>query len=257
MKEKRIVIKIGTGVLTKADGKLNRASLWHLVDVVSQLQNKGFSCILVSSGAVGAGVEAFQLSSYPEDLATKQACAAVGQSSLMQVYQNLFENFELNVAQILLAPQDFNVDTQKALLNNCLSRLLDEPKVIPIVNENDVTAVEELKFGDNDQLSARVAQLIQAECLFLLTSTDGLLPPDGGCIIDEVEAIDTVIDFANGETGKFSTGGMASKLQAIKKSVEAGIETFIINGENPERILDYLGNHPENAIGTRFLPQEA
>jgi len=247
----RIVIKIGTGVLTKEDGHLNRASLWNLVNVVAKLQLDGYSCVLVSSGAVGAGVEAFGLESYPNDLATKQACAAVGQSRLMQVYQNLFENFDLNIAQILLSGANLSTEEQTQLVYNTLNRLTDERSIIPVINENDVVTVQELTFGDNDQLSVQVAKLLKADHLFLLTSTDGLYPPNGSEILTEVNDINSVLDYANGNSGKFSTGGMASKLQAVKKAVDANIQSYIINGEQPQRIASFLSG--ETTTGTRFL----
>jgi len=247
----RIVIKIGTGVLTKEDGHLNRDSLWNLVNVVSKLQIEGYSCVLVSSGAVGAGVEAFGLKSYPNDLATKQACAAVGQSRLMQVYQNLFEKYGLNVAQILLSGINLSNPEQTQLVTNTLTRLTDERAVIPIINENDVVTVEELTFGDNDQLSVRVAEILQADQLFLLTSTDGLYPPNSNVILEEVSNINEVLGYADGSSGKFSTGGMSSKLQAVKKAVHAGVESYIINGEHPERIAEFLSTN--SSIGTKFL----
>ncbi|MEN8694880.1 MAG: glutamate 5-kinase [Akkermansiaceae bacterium] len=242
-----IVIKIGTGVLTQDDGTLDGTSLVKLVTGVAALQAAGHSCIMVSSGAVGAGVSALGLNAYPEDLDTKQAAAAVGQARLMQTYETLFQNFDLHVAQLLLTGSDLAENRDRVLAT--LTRLLEERKIIPIINENDSVAVEELKVGDNDMLSARVAALIGASQLILLTGVDGLMPPDGNEIIEEVSDVNDVLDFARDESGKFSIGGMASKLQAVAAATIAGISVTIANGRNPEQLLDLVEG---KGRGTRF-----
>lgn len=242
-----IVIKIGTGVLTQDDGTLDGTSLVKLVTGVAALQAAGHSCIMVSSGAVGAGVSALGLNAYPEDLDTKQAAAAVGQARLMQTYETLFQNFDLHVAQLLLTGSDLAENRDRVLAT--LTRLLEERKIIPIINENDSVAVEELKVGDNDMLSARVAALIGASQLILLTGVDGLMPPDGNEIIEEVSDVNEVLDFARDESGKFSIGGMASKLQAVAAATIAGISVTIANGRNPEQLLDLVEG---KGRGTRF-----
>ena len=242
-----IVIKIGTGVLTQDDGTLDGTSLVKLVTGVAALQAAGHSCIMVSSGAVGAGVSALGLNAYPEDLDTKQAAAAVGQARLMQTYETLFQNFDLHVAQLLLTGSDLAENRDRVLAT--LTRLLEERKIIPIINENDSVAVEELKVGDNDMLSARVAALIGASQLILLTGVDGLMPPDGNEIIEEVSDVNDVLDFARDESRKFSIGGMASKLQAVAAATIAGISVTIANGRNPEQLLDLVEG---KGRGTRF-----
>ena len=243
-----IIIKIGTGVLTQDDGTLDGGSLVKLVTGVAALQRAGYSCIMVSSGAVGAGVSALGLKSYPEDIETKQAAAAVGQARLMQTYETLFQNFDLHVAQLLLTGGDLAGNRDRVLAT--LSRLLSEKTIIPIINKNDSVAVEELKVGDNDMLSARVAELVRAEQLILLTGVDGLMPPGGEGIIEEVASVNDVLGYARDESGKFSIGGMASKLEAVAYATRNGTPVIIANGRNPEQLGDLVSG---KGRGTRFL----
>ncbi|MDB6079282.1 MAG: Glutamate 5-kinase [Akkermansiaceae bacterium] len=249
--ESLTVIKAGTGVLTRvSDGTLDGAALTRLVTAIAGLVEDGHRCLLVSSGAVGAGVSAFGLEGYPSDLATKQACAAVGQARLMHTYENLFRNFNLAVAQVLLTAGDLQTPERCGYVTNTLHRLLAEPGIVPIINENDSVAVEELRVGDNDMLSARVAALVGAKRLILLTSVDGLLSPDDNSLVHEVQDVDTVLGFAKDERGRFSIGGMASKLQAVKLAVDAGITTHIAHGRKPERLAGILAG--EVGLSTRF-----
>lgn len=248
------VIKAGTGVLTRAsDGTLDGASLVRLVTAIAGLIENGHRCLLVSSGAVGAGVSAFGLGGYPTDLATKQACASVGQARLMHTYESLFRNFDLAVAQVLLSAADLHTPERRTHVSTTLRRLLAEPRIVPIVNENDSVAVEELRVGDNDMLSSRVATLLGAERLILLTSVDGLLAPEDNTLVEEVADVDSVLGFAKDERGRFSIGGMASKLQAVKDSVEAGITVHIAHGRKPERLAGILAG--ERGLSTRFAPR--
>lgn len=231
------VIKAGTGVLTKSDdGTLDKAAMVYLVSAIAGLMAKGEKCVFVSSGAVGSGVSAFGLSEYPKDTATKQACAAVGQARLMQTYSSLFSNFEITVAQVLLTAADLGTDERAGYVSDTLARLLEEPNVLPIINENDSVAVEELKFGDNDMLSVRVAKLIGAKRVILLTSVDGLMDPETRMVLDVVEDVRQVFQHVMDDKGRFSMGGMASKLSAVQFAVEAGIETHIAHGRHPERL---------------------
>lgn len=249
--EKLTVIKAGTGVLTRvSDGMLDGASLVRLVTAIAGLMEAGWRPVLVSSGAVGAGVSAFGLDGYPADLVTKQACAAVGQARLMHTYENLFRNFEIPVAQVLLTGDDLRIDERRKHVKATLERLLAEPRVLPIINENDSVAVEELKVGDNDMLSAEVARVIGAGRLVLLTSVDGLLSPEDSSLIEEVEDVEAVMGFAKDERGRFSIGGMASKLKAVRFAVTAGVETHIAHGRKPERLAAILAG--ERGVSTRF-----
>ncbi len=249
--ENLTVIKAGTGVLTRInDGTLDGASLVRLVTAIAGLVESGRRCLLVSSGAVGAGVSAFGLDGYPDDLTTRQACAAVGQARLMHTYESLFRNFDLAVAQVLLTAADLRTPERLNHVSNTLHRLLAEPRIVPIINENDSVAVEELRVGDNDMLSSQVATLLGAETLVLLTSVDGLLSPETGELVEEVSDVDAVFGFAKDERGRFSIGGMASKLQAVKNSIEAGITVHIAHGRKPDRLAGILAG--ERGLSTRF-----
>ncbi len=244
------LIKAGTGVLTKSsDGTLDRAALVHLVAAISGLVNAGHRCLFVSSGAVGSGVSAFGLAEYPTDTATRQACAAVGQARLMQTYSSLFSNFDITVAQVLLTAGDLGTPERASYVSDTLNRLLSEPRILPIINENDSVAVEELKFGDNDMLSVRVAKLAGARRVILLTSVDGLMDPQTDALVTEVADIDKVFGHVREDKGRFSMGGMASKLKAVKFAVEAGIETHIAHGRHPERLAGIVAG---KGISTRF-----
>lgn len=244
------VIKAGTGVLTKsADGTLDRAALVHLVSAIAGLIDVGHRCLFVSSGAVGAGVSLFGLSGYPKDTATRQACAAVGQARLMHTYSSLFENFDITAAQVLLTASDLSTPERADYISSTLGRLLAEHRILPIINENDSVAVEELKFGDNDMLSVRVAKLAGAKRVILLTSEDGLLDPETNELIPEVTDINDVLCHVRDEKGRFSMGGMASKLSAVKFAMETGIETHIAHGRHPERLAGIVAG---KGISTHF-----
>jgi glutamate 5-kinase len=235
------IIKAGTGVLTKtSDGTIDRAALVHLVAAIAGLMNAGRRCMFVSSGAVGSGVSALGLSEYPKDIETRQACAAVGQARLMSTYSSLFSNFDISIAQILLTAEDIQTEQRATYLLNTFGRLLKEPRILPIINENDSVAIRELSFGDNDMLSVRVAKLVGAKRVILLTSVDGLLDPETNEVIPVVDDIDSVFRHVREDKGKFSMGGMASKLEAVKFAVEAGVETHIANGRHPERLADIV-----------------
>lgn len=246
------LIKAGTGVLTRtSDGTIDRAALVHLVAAISGLMNAGQRCMFVSSGAVGSGVSALGLSEYPQDIETRQACAAVGQARLMSTYSSLFSNFDILVSQILLTAEDIQTEGRATNLLNTFNRLLQEPRIIPIINENDSVAIRELSFGDNDMLSVRVAKLVGAKRVILLTSVDGLLDPETKELIPEVANISSVLRHVRDDKGKFSMGGMASKLEAVKFAVGAGIETHIANGRHPERLADIVAG---KGISTKFIP---
>ncbi len=246
------IIKAGTGVLTKIeDGTIDRAALVHLVAAISDLMNEGHRCMFVSSGAVGSGVSAMGLTEYPKDIATRQACAAVGQARLMRIYTSLFANFDISVAQILLTAGSINTPKRAGYITTTLDRLNDQPRILPIINENDTVAIRELSFGDNDMLCVRLAKLVRAKRVILLTSVDGLLNPETNELVTEVEDIDEVFRHVRDDKGKFSMGGMASKLKAVKFAVDAGIETHIANGRFPRRLVDIVEG---KGISTKFHP---
>ncbi len=245
-----IVIKVGTGVLTDDQGRLDEPSLVKLVTGMAQISEAGSKCVLVSSGAVGAGVGELGLETYPNQVQIRQACASLGQAALMKTYGQLFSHFGLKVAQLLLTAGDLAVDLRRENARQTLMTLLGFDGVIPIVNENDSVAVEELTFGDNDMLSVRVAELISADLLILMTSVDGLMSGGlGGSLIERVEDIDAVRKNISQSNGRFSIGGMSNKLNAVEVALSSGIETLIANGRKPEQLLELAQGR---GVATRF-----
>jgi glutamate 5-kinase len=249
----RIVLKFGSGVLASPRGlSLDDRQFRRIAEEVAALIHAGHECCIVSSGAVAAGLGVLGLKARPDDLAARQACAAVGQAKLMQVYAAHFATHDLCVAQLLLTHGDLDSRTRHTNAKNTLGKLFERRNVVPIINENDSVAVEELRFGDNDRLSAEVAMLAQADLLILLTSVDGLLDANGARV-PLVEDIDEAAKLVRQEKGKFSVGGMASKLQAVKMAVDAGIPTYVVSGRKPGRIAAAAAGKP---VGTRFPVDE-
>ncbi len=249
----RIVIKLGTGLLTRGGGaSLDLAQFRRLTAEISALQLAGKECLVVTSGAVGAGMMVLGVKDRSADLPTIQACAAIGQSRLMRVYETNFSRHGLAVAQLLLTHQDLDSRARYVNAQNTLARLIAHRGIVPIINENDSVAVEELRFGDNDRLSAEVAILAGAALLVILTSAEGLTrESDGrGEPIPVVENVDEVAHLASGEKGALSVGGMATKLQAVKRSVEAGIPAVIANGRTPGLLARIVAGEQ---VGTRFV----
>jgi len=247
---KRIVVKFGSGILANAKGTgLDERQFKRLSAEISGLVKAGHEVVVVSSGAVAAGLGVLGLKDRPEDLAARQACAAIGQSKLMQNYAAHFAKHGLNVAQLLLTYSD--LDSRRAYDNvkNTLARIFERGTVVPIINENDSVAVEELKFGDNDKLSAEVALLVEADLLILMTSVDGLLD-EAGKTVRVVKDIADVAKLVRQEKGRFSVGGMNSKLQAVKVALDAGISTYIAGGRNAGRIPAIVAG---KSVGTQFL----
>lgn len=248
-KSRRVVLKFGTGILTKSSGvSLDEDQCERLVYAVSGLKSAGHQVLVVSSGAVGAGTMAFGMLQRPRDTATLQACAAVGQSRLMHLYERLFRERGLLVAQLLITNEDLQQPGRRGNLQNALRRLAEFGNVVPIINENDSVAVDELKVGDNDRLSAGVAEVSGADLLVLLTSVDGLEAGDGS-LIAEVSDVDLVLEHVRSETGSLSVGGMASKLLAARSAVNAGIEVVIANGRRPEQLPELVAG---GGTGTRI-----
>jgi len=220
-----------------------------LTGEVAEVMRSGHQCLLVSSGAVGAGLMLMGLTERPKDLPSIQACAAIGQSRLMRIYETLFQRHGLHVAQLLLSHQDIDSRTRYQNARNTLERLLRFRNVVPIINENDSVAVEELRFGDNDSLSAEVAILAYADLLLILTSVEGLLDEQNK-LISKVTDIDAVAHLANGNVGVYSTGGMVTKLQAAKTACQAGIPSVIASGFEPGVIFAAVAGKP---AGTQIL----
>src|SRR5215475_4415710 len=229
-KPRRILLKFGSGILTRPRANaLDDKQFRRLTADVAQLVRDGCECIIVSSGAVAAGMRVVGLKERPLDLTTGQACAAVGQSKLMHLYASMFAKHQLSVAQLLLTHSDLDSRTRYQNAKNTLRRLLACKNVVPVINENDSVAVEELRFGDNDRLSAEVAVLAEAQLLILLTGVDGLMD-HAGKRIPMVADVGDSAHFVRKEKNRFSVGGMVSKLEAVKLATAAGIPTVIANG---------------------------
>jgi glutamate 5-kinase len=244
-----IVLKFGSGILTRADGvALDDSQLEALVSAVANLKKSGLRPVIVSSGAAAAGMMTFKIKERPTDLSTLQACCAVGQTRLMHFYETMFRQFGLNVAQLLVTNEDFATPERSENVANTLQRLLAFDNVVPIINENDSVAVEELKLGDNDSLSARLAGLAGADLLVLLTGVDGLKDSDNQ-LVSLVTDIEQAKALVRPETGTFSVGGMSTKLDAVQTAAAAGVPAIIANGRKPGQIAELVAGR---GIGTRF-----
>lgn len=250
---KRIVVKIGTSILTDEEGRLSTEYLDRIVDDIARLyqeENKEF--IIVTSGAIGAGMQRLGLKERPQTVILKQATAAVGQNILMEVYERLFKKYHQTIAQLLLTHQD--LACRKSYINVCNTILkLLEYKVIPIINENDTVAVEEIKFGDNDTLAALVSQLVEADVLLILTNIDGLYSESGKLIPIVDEITNEITKIATGTTSKFSIGGMQTKVESAKIATQSGTTVVILNGKKEGIIKDILSG---KNCGTTFLPKK-
>lgn len=246
----RIVVKFGTGILSgnEAGLSLDRKQFERLAAELSELNAQGHQVIIVSSGAIAAGVPILSLTARPTDLPGKQACAAAGQPVLMRLYDHYFKKHERHTAQLLLTYGDLDSQKRRTNAKNTLERLLQTPNVVPIINENDSVAVEELRFGDNDRLSAEVAILADADLLVLLTSADGLL--QNGVRVPEVTHIDEAFQWVTPDKGEFSVGGMQTKLEAVRLALENEIPVVIADGRKPAQIAAALAGAD---AGTRFV----
>lgn len=253
--KKRIVIKIGSSTITHSStGSLNLKKMEQLVRVLTDLRNQGKEVVLVSSGAIAVGRKTLGLMEKPTQTKTKQACAAVGQASLMMVYQKLFAEYNQIPAQILMTKYTMINDISRTNARNTFEELLHYG-VIPIVNENDTVSTDELEFGDNDTLSAIVASVIDADLLILMSDIEGLYTDDphknpDAKFIDEVEELtDELCSMGKGSSSSVGTGGMATKLSAAKIATNSGTDMVIANGEDVGIISDILVG---KSIGTLF-----
>jgi glutamate 5-kinase len=251
----RIVVKLGTGVLTDERKQPDLAQMEQLVAQVAQQRQAGKEVLLVTSGAVGAGMGALGYEKRPAELAELQACAAVGQSRLMGTYGSLFSRFGLHVAQVLLTHEDLEDHDRHLNARNTLVTLL-ERGVVPIINENDAVSFTELKFGDNDKLSALVACLLPADLLVILTTVDGVIEnygQPGARTIPTIERLDPSLEReAGGTLSATAVGGMISKIQAAKIVVRAGIPLVIAMGRKHDVLARVVSAEPE---GTIFVPR--
>ena len=253
----KMVIKVGTSTLAHTTGRLNIKRIELLCKIVSDLRNAGHEIILVSSGAIGMGVGKLNLTERPRDVAGKQAAAAVGQCELMYTYDKLFSEYNHTVAQILLTADDLRNEERHSNFENTMKRLL-EMQVLPIINENDTVATEEIGIGDNDTLSAFVAVSVGADMLVLLSDIDGLFTADPhkdptATLIERVDGIDDYIRSLGGGKGSaLGTGGMVTKLRAAEIATEGGCDMIIANGADPDCLYAIAEGKP---VGTRFYSQ--
>lgn len=250
----RLVVKVGTGVLTDARNQPELAQMEQLVGQLAAQRRAGRQVVLVTSGAVGAGMGALGYTARPTELAEKQACAAVGQSRLMATYDKLFARHGLVVAQVLLTHADLEHHERHLNARNTLVTLLAKG-VVPIINENDAVSFTEIKFGDNDKLSALVASLLPADLLVILTTVDGVMENFGqpaARVLPEITDITTAIErLAGGTDSDTAVGGMKSKIEAAKIVVRSGIPLVIASGRKSDVLARVLAGEPE---GTLFVP---
>lgn len=257
---KRIVVKIGTSSLIYPDGQLNLKTMDELAFVLSAIRKHGRQVILVSSGAIGVGLNQLHLDKRPADIASQQAIAAIGQNELMAIFNQRFASYGQQIGQVLLTHDvmDYPVSRQNVL--NTFEKLV-MMNAIPIVNENDTVAVDELDhrttFGDNDQLSALVATSLKADLLVILSDIDCLYSADPRTNAQAVpvplvtSVTDEILSEAGGSGSRFGTGGMVTKLKAAKRMIAAGGQMVLTNGQNPKVIFDVLAGQ---SIGTLFTP---
>ena len=251
----RIVVKIGTSTLAYATGQLNIRRVEALCKTMCDIRNAGHELILVSSGAIGMGVGKLGLRARPRDIPTKQAAAAVGQCELMYIYDKLFSEYHHTVAQLLITADNLSNETRHANFTNTLNRLL-ELGVVPVINENDTVATDEIVIGDNDTLAARVAESVGANLLVLLSDIDGLYTADPHAdptakLLPVVRRVDDGIRALAGVSSTDQgTGGMVTKLRAAEICLSCGCEMVIANGNEPTLLYDIVAGKP---VGTRFV----
>lgn len=254
MARRTIVIKIGSSTVTGADGRVDVGYLASLADQVVRVREGGDRVVIVSSGAIAAGIEALGMESRPQDMPTLQATAAVGQVALLEAYRRIFGERDTHVAQVLVTRHD--VAHRQQYVNACqtLERLLDLG-IVPVVNENDTTAVEEIRFGDNDHLAALIGMMVKADLVILLTDIEGLYSADprsdgSARLIDRIDEL-TEDHFASagGPGSRVGSGGMATKLEAARVLMKAGIPLVVCSGARPDVVLEVVSGE---AVGTLF-----
>lgn len=251
---KNLIIKIGSSSLCDDEGNINKEKILNLIQQIAYIKRKGISITLVSSGAINAGVHVMNLECRPQTIPQKQALAAIGQASLMQIYEDLFSLFNLKCAQILLNHDDF--DDRKRLMNfNNAMQALIEYDVVPIINENDTLAVEEIKVGDNDTLASLVVPAVNADMVVLVSDIDGLYDDNphtnkNARLIRNVDGITKEIEsMAKDASSKVGTGGMITKIRAAKVCNDFGCDMAIVNGNQPNVLIDLIEGKD---VGTYF-----
>ncbi|MBQ9880821.1 MAG: glutamate 5-kinase [Clostridia bacterium] len=257
-KKHRIVFKVGTSTLTYENHKPNIRRLRALARVLSDLSNRGLDIALVTSGAIAVGVSKLGLEKRPEDTRSRQAASCIGQCELIYMYDKAFLEYGKNIGQLLMTRSDVENDERRTNLINAFEKMFSYG-VIPVINENDGIAVEEIVFGDNDNLSATVAKLINADALVILSDIDGLYTADprtdedARLITDVRRVTEEMLDSAGSAGSTRGTGGMVTKLSAVKSAAEAGIDTVLMNGADPDDIYKLFDGH---SIGTYFHGDE-
>ena len=255
---KRIVVKVGTSTLTYDTGKINIRRMSKLAQVLSDLKNAGIEIALVTSGAIGVGVGKLGLKERPKDTPGRQAAATVGQCELMFLYDKFFGEYGNITGQLLVTKDDFEDEERHGNIPNAFMKLF-EYGALPIINENDSVAVDEIVFGDNDSLSAHVAKIVDADTLIILTDIDGLFSAnpredENAVLIHSVDEItEDILALAGGSGTNRGTGGMITKLHAAQIATAAGIDTVVMNGSDPEDIYKLIDGRQ---IGTLFKAQE-
>ncbi len=255
---RRIVVKLGSNVIT-AENSLNVPVMESISRQISTLMDQGLEVILVSSGAMAAGIRKMGLPRRPAEIPKRQAISAIGQSEVMNTYETTFDRFGKKVAQILLTSEDLNNRTRYLNARNTLNTLMGW-NVVPIINENDTITIDDIKLGDNDNLAAMIGLLMDADLVFILTDIEGLYDKDprrfpDATLIEQVTSFTSTIDsYANSIPGTLGTGGMSSKIQAAKKLSSSGIPMVIAKGDAPDVLLRLFEN--SNALGTYFAPKE-
>ena len=254
----RLVVKVGTSTITHANGHINLERLEKLARELADLHNEGREILLVTSGAVAAGVGRLGYKDYPKTLPLKQAMAAVGQGALLHLYEKFFAEYGKHIAQVLLTKDDFDERLRYLNARNTMTTLL-QLGVIPVINENDTVAVEEIKFGDNDTLSALVAEIVDADLLIILTDIEGLYDEDPRVnpearLYHEVDEIPGMVEKGlKGRGHKFSSGGMYTKLLAARMAMASGIPMLVASGRKPGTIRNIIDGQ---RLGTLFKPKE-
>lgn len=252
---RRVVVKVGTSTLTHKSGRINIRLMECLVKVLADIQNSGKELVLVSSGAIGVGVGKLGLRERPASIPGKQAAAAVGQCELMYLYDRYFSEYNHTVGQVLLTRYSLDDPESCRNVHNTFDTLL-ELGAIPIVNENDTVATDEIRVGDNDTLSAIVAKIIGADALVILTDIDGLYTADpsrhpDAVLVPEVREIDdALLETASGAGSSRGTGGMITKLMAGRIALAAGADMYIVSGKDPNILYDLMEGKP---VGTHFI----
>lgn len=255
---KRIVVKVGTSTLTYENGRLNLKRIERLSWVLSDLVNQGKEVVLVTSGAIGVGAARLSFTERPKEMRKKQAAAAVGQAVLIQIYQNFFKEYNQAIAQILLTKEEIENEERRTNTLNTLHTLL-ELDIVPIINANDTISTYEIEFSDNDNLSAMVASMIDADLLILLTDIDGLYDKDprqyddAKRISNITEITEQIHKMAGQKGSRFSVGGMATKVQAAEICQKAGFHMIVASGDDPAVIHDIIDGKD---VGTFFQGRE-